>query len=489
MKIIGIVVPALLAVGSLFFDNGLVPFFVLASAAIFLLGVDFNTRHRDYFQPYYGLYGLAFLYALSTLIHVTKNGVTIYGEVFTEKQLTMYVVTCLCGQLALAAGQIAASFLFRRPRTLPQVSVQAAEIESRQFRRSLGLTMIVIGTAFLPFYLKTFNFLQPTNYSENALTSRTENFGDYYAGLRGVFLVAAPVTLIVCWSALTLADRVSKPYHRGIAIVLLCAHILTSMLSGWRGVMMSAATVLLIAFNYRRRLIDMKTLLALSAVTYVVINGIAVARSQSSLSGFKTVLSDEYQGQGLSFLALENSGELATSTNLLRLIIAIDTGESEYQHGYMLVSQFGAFLPKFLFPDRPLFASELFVVKFYPGVYESGGGYGLFMYQDGYWDFGIAGVMVISAIYMVFQCWIYARLIKFVRTDFSVLLYATIYTQSILACARSGYVGSIKALLMAALPLFLVKLITDFVVRPREPMTPGRLNPPTSGSVPASRHP
>ena len=55
--------------------------------------------------------------------------------------------------------------------------------------------------------------------------------------------------------------------------------------------------------------------------------------------------------------------------------------------------------PKGFYENRPLPMAERYVDTFYPGVLESGGGYGFFYIMEGYWALGFFGVVALMCVY------------------------------------------------------------------------------------------
>ena len=77
----------------------------------------------------------------------------------------------------------------------------------------------------------------------------------------------------------------------------------------------------------------------------------------------------------------------------MELITGIRAGRTSYTYGSSVITEFLVFIPRAVYPNRPLPLSERFVDIFYPGVREAGGGHGSFYLQEGYWALGVPGYL------------------------------------------------------------------------------------------------
>jgi oligosaccharide repeat unit polymerase len=171
------------------------------------------------------------------------------------------------------------------------------------------------------------------------------------------------------------------------------------------------------------------------------------------------VLRENVGASGLAFASLSSSGELAVGQNLMRLISGIQLGETNFTFGASVVSDVLVFLPRSVYPGRPLPLSEKFVEVFYPGVLESGGGYGFFILQDGYWAFGIAGVFIFMLAYGWAVQRIYLAFMKHLTSDLAVFAYSAVYSAIVLAAVRTGTLGSFKGAMINAMPFIVLWLL------------------------------
>jgi oligosaccharide repeat unit polymerase len=414
----------------------------------------------DPFNPYFGLALLLYLYSVSTILFVEEFGVTYYGEAAPASALNQYALACLLGLVGLVLG----TRVYSRIRPLAPAPLNSGNGNSHDLQtRILFGGLLWLAILLSPFYADRFNFLDVVSYADAALAVRLERMADSAAGIREVFLKDFPSTVVICWATAVLFNRQAPTWRRVLGGAVLMAFLATSLLSGWRGQLMSAALVPVMYFHYRVRHLRLREVLAAGVGAYVLVNALTIMRAASSIGEMLALLGDERLERGLWFLALSQSGELATSANLLRLIIGIDTGETGFMWGGLVASQIGSVVPRALWPDRPPLGNELFAQVFYSDVYEAGGGFGFFVLQDGYWDFGLAGVVVYSGLLAVLVRWLYDELVVRRANTFSFLLYAVMYGQLVMSSVRTGLLASLKAAMMLALPFLVAVLLARLV--------------------------
>lgn len=435
-----------------------------------------DDQTLDPFRPLLGLSVLLFLYSLSTLIFVSEERLTYYGEAVSKATMDTYQWACLLCMAGISVGTLLAQVDRARP------SIQPHGLVSFVGRGHIYHAALALGLALSPFIFQKFQPWNATSYADVALSLRVDNLSDQAAGVKEILLENIPTSLILAACTMALFDRERQKALRASAGLMVLAYLATAMLSGWRGHLMFAALTVVIYFHWKVKPLRLLPLAMAGALSYVLINALSVARVSSNPVEMFMALVDNVGEAGLGFLALKQSGELATSTNLLRLITGLEGGETQYGMGSIALNQVLAFVPRTLLPDRPPVASELFVQVFYPGVFESGGGYGFFLPQDGYWDFGLAGVFFYSVVLGLALEALYRWFLHRRQSDFLVLLYAALYSQLVLSVVRSGLFASIKAALISSIPLLVVLLgIAAVRIALGRPIRAGRQFPGAQG--------
>jgi oligosaccharide repeat unit polymerase len=413
----------------------------------------------DILSPIVGLIILLFLYSFASGLFVETFGVMYFGETASEQVVRIYYVCCLTGLAGLAFGALLGSpanqsvekqrMEWSRARYAPTDPV---------FQRKLVFWGLSLGVVLSGFVLPQFNFLHVASYSERALAVRLERTGAANAGLKEVFLTQVPVSLILCGATLlALRGRGLTTKLLGAAIFL--AYIIANTLAGWRGTVVAALLIPLFYYHYRIRRVSTRLAIVGGVFTYLFVNGLSVVRSTSNPLEMVKVLRENVGASGLAFASLSSSGELAVGQNLMRLISGIQLGETNFTFGASVVSDVLVFLPRSVYPGRPLPLSEKFVEVFYPGVLESGGGYGFFILQDGYWAFGIAGVFIFMLAYGWAVQRIYLAFMKHLTSDLAVFAYSAVYSAIVLAAVRTGTLGSFKGAMINAMPFIVLWLL------------------------------
>jgi oligosaccharide repeat unit polymerase len=399
----------------------------------------------DVFRPYYGVALLLYLYSVSTPLLVADTGVAYFGEAVDPRDMTTYYIACLCSIAGLSVGTIVGFLNAPRPTT------DAPRTHATSEYAALMLSTAIIALITASHFLPKFNPGAATSYAAEALALRIRRLADTSSGITETMLQTVPSMLVIFTATIWLfhSRRVLLRAIGGAALVL---YMSTSFLSGWRGELVVGMLVVGMYVHYRVRRFTLGEVVVGGALVYLLVNGLALVRVASDPRAMWIFLQEEISTRGFAFLRLGNSGELATSSNLLRLISGIRVGESSYGWGMIGLGQFLAFVPRVILPGRPDMASEHFVKVFYPGIFESGGGYGFFMVQDGYWDFGVAGAFAYSLIFAFGFERVYRGLRHRFDSDLVVFLYALLYSQLALAVVRSGIIGSIKSGLIATIP-------------------------------------
>ncbi len=426
---------------------------------IALAAVPFVVRrsalNTDVFRPFTGLAALLYLYSVSTPLFISTTNMTYWGEVVDAGDLATYYVACLAAIAGLSLGTVLASHADRRYGT-PVIPTAPDQYQ----RRLLVVAALVTGILGLPFIAGKFDPTAATSYGDIALSLRVDRLADQISGPKEILFEIIPSTIVLCAATSIFFDGSRRFFLRILAGSLIALYWITSILSGWRGQLMVAILIVGIFFHYRVRAFRWTNMLIGAVLIYVLINGLSVVRASSNPVEMFAALLSAIDDRGLQFLAIEQSGELTTSTNLITLIQGIETGKTQYGWGTIALGQIAAFLPRAVLVDRPDFGSELFVKTFYPGVFESGGGYGFFVVQDGYWDFGLLGVISYCALFAYFLERMYRVLCCRFHMDLVVFLYALLYSQLVLSLVRSGIFAAIKGALIVASPMLLLLFLS-----------------------------
>jgi len=420
-----------------------------------------SLKELDPLDPYFVLSILLFIYIVSTLVDFERTGLSDTLESVSSLSVVKFGLACLVGQLGLAVGELVG--LRRAVRGGPRWTAGSHDI-----RLSLligpGLALAVI---LLPFYADRLNIFDVSSYADTAFESRLDRMLDRAAGVKDVFLREAPASLLLCACTALLLDRTRLLAFRLAAGAVLALYILTSVLSGSRGVLVATVTLPLMYYHYCVRRFSLVTMTTIGLAGVVLINALSIARVSSNPEEMIAAVTEQVATQGYGFLGVTGSGELKTSANLVRLIVGIDTGEDRYRWGEVLWSNIASTIPRPLWPERPPTGSELFAEVFFPGSLQSGQGFGSFIFQDPYWDFSFVGVFIFSLALAWSMRKFYIALVIRDGSPFWILVYAVIYSNLIISVVRGGIFAGIKGAMPPILPLLLIAAIVRFMPEER----------------------
>lgn len=238
---------------------------------------------------------------------------------------------------------------------------------------------------------------------------------------------------------------------------------MTNTMAGKRGVVVDALIPLVVFFHYRVRRIRLREFVAVILCGYLFINLMSVARVSSNPLEMLQLIRDAIAVAGPALLGVAATSELWTATNLHRLIEGVASNETQLTYGVSFVNEWSTLLPRFIYPDRPLTLAERFVDVFYPGLLESGGGMGLFILQEGYWAFGLIGIVITMLGFGYFLETLYRLLLTHLNSVPALLLYGFAYSPLVLSSVRNGITGSIKAAGLMMAPILMALLVSKLL--------------------------
>jgi oligosaccharide repeat unit polymerase len=427
-----------------------------------IIGIPFiiylQKIYDDILHPVISLLIIVFLYATGSVIYYNNTGVTLFGDPISEKSVILFIAACFLGELGIILG---AMISVRNEIRGVARSVLPHSIITRWILVMLILAFILPLISFNKIFLR-FNFFQASAYSEWALSSRISMMdADATWPILQVLAVETPMILLLA-SGIFLLFR-EHYILRFIGGVILAGNILTSLLSGSRGGMFGTLCAIFIFIHYRIKKWRLSVIALGIVLSLFLLNGISVVRSTSKPSDMYDILVYETDGNVISLINLGSSGEFLVGLNLMKLIEAISSGETKLNYGKGFLDDITCYIPRAIFPNRPLPLSERFVEEFYPGVREGGGGYGLFFLQDGYWAFGLMGVLISMVLYSCAISNIYMYFKNYFESDFMVLMYSFIYFPLVISSPRSGLLISLKSALMSSIPFIIVIVVSSLV--------------------------
>ena len=444
--------------------------YVCAYATIAMVYFAYSAADQgfDVLHPSFGLFLLLFLYSLSSALFVETEKTTFYKETLVDQVYAIYYWACGAGAAGLAIG-----LSVRRLSGVATHQSKHIASHSNVFLRNTMLwCCLVLCVVFLPFIYSKFNFFAVRSYYEIALSSRVERLADDSAGVIDVLTLYLPLTILLATCAYAIQNAEVKTWQRLAAFVVFGAYVLTGFLAGERYTILYCGVVMLAYRHFRIQRVSALQAIVGGFIGYVLMNLIPIIRGSANPALMLQVLMDTLGSEGLNDFSLTYSNELVTATNLHRHIQGMLLGETTYNYGYSLVTDLLVWIPRLIYPNRPLPISEQFVEVFYPGVRDMGGGYGFFIIQEGYWAFGVFGAFVFMAFFGWIVDGLYRAVLKFQQYDLVLILYAAVYADIVMASIRSGIVGSFKAALLHAFPFVFVLVVHAIRLRWRAHRAP-----------------
>lgn len=435
------------------------------SAVYWAIAIPFitylNDKYHDLLHPSVILVVLAFLYSFaSVLAYFSNSAMTPHGDPISERSLYIFCSACVIGLLGIVWGTYMAG---KRDMRLGIESPAFVKVGQISIFVSM-LVGIILGVIFYSHILQYFDFLHPKAYGETALTSRVETMEA--GAIAPVLQVLQSIPLVLLLASSVFYFFNGSSLARVLSGILLATNLYTSILSGARGRMFWLLAAIFVYYHYRIKRVRLPVLIAGVFASIFLLNAIGIARRSSNFSDMMDLVSQETTGNRSGLLDLRNSSELVVGMNLMRLIDGIGSGETGYNFGKGFLDDIMCYVPRIIYPSRPLPLSERFLEVFYPGVRDTGGGYGLFFFQDGYWAFGLVGVFLSMGLYSWIVVRIYTRMKCFFLSDYVVLVYAFIYFSLVVSSPRSGLTLSFKDAAINVFPMLLIFFFVSKTFRP-----------------------
>jgi len=427
-------------------------FIVIAYVAIKTIS---KSASVDPFSPAPVFLSLFFLYSYASAKYSLDNGTTLFGDAISADALSLFYVSCLLSLAGLCIGFI---YSASEPPCTWSPSIILKNLKDKDFSRHSLLWIPILCLPFIVFLRKAFDFTSVESYADTAFLSRVlymEKGSDQ--GIFEYVTYVAPLYLILALGIL-LVFR-ANVYLRALGLLLVGTHIATMFLSGSRSSLAAVFCLVLVFIHYRVRRLSTASVAFILVLGLIMVNLISVLRVTSDPSVMVDTVSTLISSDDQKVTSVSNSGELLTGQNLMRLIDGIHQGETGYAYGESIFTETLAFLPRSFLANRPLTLAEKFVDTFYPGVLESGGGYGFFFVMEGYWAFGLVGTFLFGLFYAYLIDRFYRWCMCYIGSDAMAILYGIALFPLAMFSIRSGLIISLKTTLMDIAPiLFLMAL-------------------------------
>ncbi len=416
-----------------------------------------DGKEFDVLGPAPVLFLLIFLYASASALFVESNGArTDFGYEVSAYVRFMFYLSCILGLMGLGWGMLWIRS-GRNPIVRDIVTSRFRIDPNKMLIKLVTLTFLIVVIMY-PFYSSQFDLSAVRSYADRALLSRIERAATLTGGMERYFLVDVPIQLIL-FTCTILLFRKGNILVKVVAVAVMALYVIIQTLSGWRGQVVGAVVIPLLVYHYGVRKIRVPVAVTGAILVFFFMSMLSLARVTSDPKEMYHLIENEIINNDAKYFKFAASGELIVGNNLMRLIGGLEAGETKYNYGRSVITDLLVFLPRYVFPDRPLALSEKYVSTFYPEVFRSGGGLGLFILQEGYWALGLFGVVISMFLFGALVEVVYECFLNNNRNHFVILFYSGFFFALVVTAVRGGIVGSLKAALMNSLPFFLVMLV------------------------------
>lgn len=282
-------------------------------------------------------------------------------------------------------------------------------------------------------------------YVETAFASRVDKPLTW--GL-GNYLLDSAITLIT-YGLFVLSPR--NRTMRPVAVIIIGYLALVNVMTGSKAFLLQVCLLVIALISPRRR----RKALAVGVVAVTLFYPFATllphVRFTSDLSEMYEAAAEVLRSDPW-VLSPHRGGELNGPPLLLLTVVDdVQKGGLDYSYGAHWVQEIAVFIPRFLYPSRPLPLSEWYQQRYLPESYATGGGSGGFLLLDGFYAFGLLGVVVVLFAYGLITARVYEFFARRPQSHYR-LMYAVIVLPLALTAVRTGFFLSLKMTLMTVAP-------------------------------------
>jgi hypothetical protein len=412
--------------------------FCVAAWAAFRL-----RSNNDKMDPYYSLIVLYGLYAWSA----AGYAVWVLPGTFDSVTLREYYIAIHLGLLCFVVGY---QIIGGRSSGLGAVETcRRSRLIDRRFGLSLAAAMLVC-VAVVPNHFAAFDIRNVQAYTDVAASWRLDLRGDAGSGVRS-YLNGLPL-LYATALLMFLSCRLRSTVVRCITGALLCYIVALAIMRGEKAAVLAVGLLIALFSHYRRRPIRISQVVVPALVMYVFAVMISHVRNTTSiidmLSAGATLVAERPE-----VLLPIHAGELnGPPQTLLVVIDDIRTRRTGFLGAQHYQDELRVWIPRALDKDRPRPLSEQYMERFFQSEDDEGRGHGMFILTPGYWALGFVGVAMEMMIYGMIVAAMYRGFRRVLWSDAGVLVYSQCMFVLAFMAVRTGFLGSVRASAMAAVP-------------------------------------
>lgn len=444
------------------------PFFQLislAAAILVILSIPILVRrHTDWFSIWNFVFYGAILGVFMRSIYITLDYPSpaaiqrafLLGE--PKEFLLQPAIVVMSGVLALTLGYLAGP---RRSRKIPLRIFQAFAWNNRRLVGTASLMLIISWIGLFLLVTKTVGHLTMENFSAIRGVSTELSEARGYGYLRWMCDLARLGSLLV------FAGIVSSKRRRGRYLILLFLSVSTFAFFGMfvssRGAIVGLLVELLaIAYYLSSRKLNPVKLMSTGVIAILFVRLLTKLRE-----GYSLLESLPFEFNIVQYIQpailTTNSIDISKTAHIMRAI----PGLLEYQWGRTLLTVFFAWIPRSLWPDKPVVnVDNVIGMVVYGSKTYGSGGVPVGFIAEMYWNFSYPGI--------VLGCFIAGYVLKVLYTTFRgyahnrnvVLLYVVSCMQLGASLLGSSFTSVVVGTLTSFLPLYVaLSIITESGLR------------------------
>lgn len=408
----------------------------------------------DIFNPLFAFVIVFYLYTMGSGLFTEKYHEDTGGSYIMDDTISEFYFLCLVSICFIILGMLS-PYLKNKNTLSTATEKDASELNPIK----MAIFALVFALPYFNRFITKFNFITALSYKENALSSRIIFRDNLDSGLIDTIFVDGPIFLLIASIIIVLFGKKYSVFYKIISLIVLCCYLFTLFKSGLRGIAVNTLIIPLIYYHYKIKKIKITPLrliyfTLIGLVFYASFRAMETMRNSSNISEMVELFQEEFAADGWQIFALYSVGELLVGTNQMYLMQSLKEGAGNYTYGKSIINEFLVFIPRSIYPNRPLPLSEEYVHTFYKDTWDAGGGFGLYVTMEGYWTFGIIGVTVFCFVFGYVLQKIYYRLTSS-NTTYHVFLYTNFYTWAIVYATRSGMVSVFKSFIISVLTMVL----------------------------------
>lgn len=351
---------------------------------------------------------------------------------------------------------------------------------------------VVFRDTFMAWGLLIFGGILYANYVRNVglvtLVS-TEDFADKYLASRGlgVYLIGLNVMMVGClWAEASQVSKRTRWLMRVVGAGIIAWATLFIAVRTYAAAMIIGYTVIY-ARDHRIQLRQIRLRLVLLILcAYVGMEAYAILRSSWKLTGDLGAAIELARSTDAddAFGAVVGGSEL--SHPFLTMVEIMEYEEAGELRGRSYLDAVLAFVPLFLWDERPQTLAQIYVAKYYPAVDERGGGSAFTFVGEAWWNFGhIFGPWFTGTLLGLFLLFCHHRSQRYPHGLVNRIVPYTTFL--VLLFHRSQVSASFKQVMSIVLPCLvfavLAELVWQVLLAPRLP-APGRASSRPSPALP-----